>query len=72
MCTKTKQKRERPSVPMTTRIDIPVAERLAKISEETGTAMSIVMERLLLYALDHMTVKEVMKKEMVFDGEGKA
>ena len=70
MCTKTKIKRDRPSVPLTTRIDIPVADRLAKISEETGTALSIVMERLLLYALDHMTVKEVMKKEMVFDEEG--
>ena len=34
MCTKTKQKRERPSVPLTTRIDIPVADRLAKISGE--------------------------------------
>ena len=72
MCTKTKIKRDRPSVPLTTRIDIPTADRLAKISEETGTALSIVIERLLLYALDHMTVKEVMKKEMVFDGEGKA
>jgi len=70
MCTKTKIKRERPSVPLTTRIDIPVADRLAKISEETGTALSIVIERLLLYALDHMTVKEVLKKDMVFDEEG--
>ena len=70
MCTKTKIKRERPSVPLTTRIDIPVADRLAKISEETGTALSIVIERLLLYALDHMTVKEVLRKDMVFDEEG--
>lgn len=70
MCTKTKIKRERPSVPLTTRIDIPVADRLAKISEETGQALSIVMEKLLLYALDHMTVKEVMRKDMVFDEEG--
>lgn len=70
MCTKTKQKRERPSVPMTTRIDIPVAERLAKISEETGQALSIVMEKLLLYALDHMTLKEVTRKEIAFDEEG--
>ena len=70
MCTKTKIKRDRPSVPLTTRIDIPVADRLAKISEETGTALSIVIERLLLYALDHMTVKEVLKKDMVFDEEG--
>ena len=70
MCTKTKQKRDRPSVPLTTRIDIPVADRLARISEETGTALSIVIERLLLYALDHMTVKEVLRKDMVFDEEG--
>ena len=70
MCTKTKIKRERPSVPLTTRIDIPVADQLAKISEETGTALSIVIERLLLYALDHMTVKEVLRKDMVFDEEG--
>lgn len=70
MCTKTKIKRDRPSVPLTTRIDIPVADRLAKISEETGTALSIVIERLLLYALDHMTVKEVLRKDMVFDEEG--
>lgn len=70
MCTKTKQKRERPSVPLTTRIDIPVADRLAKISEETGQALSIVMEKLLLYALDHMTLKEVTRKEIAFDEEG--
>ena len=69
MCTKTKQKRERPSVPLTTRIDIPVADRLAKISEETGQALSIVMEKLLLYALDHMTLKEVTRKEIAFDEE---
>lgn len=67
MCTKTKQKRERPSVPLTTRIDIPVAERLAKISEETGQALSIVMEKLLLYALDHVKLAEVTRKEMQFD-----
>ena len=69
MCTKTKVKRERPSVPLTTRIDIPVADRLAKISEETGQALSIVMEKLLLYALDHMTLKEVTQKEIAFDEE---
>ena len=69
MCTKTKQKRERPSVPMTTRIDIPVAERLAKISEETGQALSIVMEKLLLYALDHMQLVEVKRKEIAFTDE---
>ena len=69
MCTKTKQKRDRPSVPLTTRIDIPVADRLMKISEETGQALSIVMEKLLLYALDHMTLKEVKKLDMVFDEE---
>ena len=72
MCTKTKQKRDRPSVPLTTRIDIPVADRLAKISEETGLALSIVMEKLLLYALDHMTLKEVTRKEIAFDEEGTA
>lgn len=71
MCTRTRQKRERPSVPLTTRIDIPVAERLTKISEETGTAISIVMEKLLLYALDHMTLKDVTRKEIVFDEDGK-
>ena len=69
MCTKTKQKRDRPSVPLTTRIDIPVADRLAKISEETGQALSIVMEKLLLYALDHMTLKEVTRKEIAFKDE---
>ena len=70
MCTRTRQKRERPSVPLTTRIDIPVAERLNKISVETGTAMSILIEKMLLYALDHLTLKEVTRKEMVFE-EGK-
>ena len=69
MCTKTKMKRDRPSVPLTTRIDIPVADRLSKISEETGQALSIVMEKLLLYALDHMTLKEVTRKEIAFDEE---
>ena len=70
MCTKTRQKRERPSVPLTTRIDIPVAERLTQISAETGQALSIVMEKLLLYALDHMTLKEVTRKEIAFTEEG--
>lgn len=41
MCTRTRQKRERPSVPLTTRIDIPVADRLTRISEETGMALSM-------------------------------
>ena len=70
MCTKTKIKRDRPSVPLTTRIDIPVADRLAKICEETGQALSIVMEKMLLYALDHMQVVEVKKLDIVFDEEG--
>ena len=73
MCTKTKQKRERPSVPLTTRIDIPVANRLTRISEETGLALSIVMERLLLYALDHTQLVEVKKLDIAFteeEGEG--
>lgn len=69
MCTKTKQKRERPSVPLTTRIDIPVANRLTKISEETGLALSIVMERLLLYALDHTQLVEVKKLDIAFTDE---
>lgn len=69
MCTRTRQKRERPSVPLTTRIDIPVADRLTKISEETGLALSIVMEKLLLYALDHMQLVEVRRKEIAFKGE---
>ena len=69
MCTKTKIKRDRPSVPLTTRIDIPVADRLNRISEETGQALSIVMEKLLLYALDHMTLKEVTRKEIAFKDE---
>ena len=72
MCTKTKQKRDRPSVPLTTRIDIPVADRLNRISEETDQALSIVMKKLLLYALDHMTLKEVTRKEIAFDEEGTA
>ena len=70
MCMKTKIKRERPSVPLTTRIDIPVAERLNQISKDTGIALSIVMEKMLLYALDHMQLREVKKLDMVFDGEG--
>ena len=69
MCTKTKIKRERPSVPLTTRIDIPVANRLSKISEETGQALSIVMEKLLLYALDHMQLVEVTRKDIAFKDE---
>ena len=70
MCTRTRQKRERPSVPLTTRIDIPVAERLEQISKDTGVAMSIMIERMLLYALDHVQLREVKKMDMVFDGEG--
>lgn len=69
MCTRTRQKRERPSVPLTTRIDIPVADRLTKISEETGMALSIVMEKLLLYALDHTELVEVRRKEIAFKDE---
>lgn len=71
MCTRSRVKRERPSVPLTTRLDIPVAERLTQISEETGQALSIVMEKLLLYALDHLTLADVTRKEMRFDEEPK-
>lgn len=69
MCTKTRQKRDRPSVPLTTRIDIPTAKRLEEISAETGLALSVLMERLLLYALDHLTLVEVTRKDIVFDKE---
>ena len=71
MCTKTRQKRERPSVPLTTRIDIPVAQRLEAISQETGLAMSILIEKMLLFSLDHMRLVEVTRKDIVF-GEVKA
>ena len=67
MCTKSRVKRDRPSVTMTTRIDIPVADRIAQICEETGQALSIVMEKMLLYALDHMQLVEVTRLEMQFD-----
>ena len=66
MCTKTRQKRDRPSVPLTTRIDIPVAQRLEVICNETGLALSILMEKMLLYALDHMELVEVRRKDIAF------
>ena len=66
MCSKTRQKRDRPSVPVTTRIDIPTVDRINEICEETGQALSVVMEKLLLYALDHVQLAEVTKKEMIF------
>lgn len=67
MCTKSRQKRERPSVTLTTRIDIPVADQINAICEETGQALSIVMEKLLLYALDHVRLVKVVRKDMQFD-----
>ena len=67
MCTKTRQKRDRPSLPVTTRIDVPTLDRINEICEETGQALSIVMEKLLLYALDHVQLAEVTRKEMKFD-----
>ena len=71
MCTKTRQRRDRPSVPLTTRIDIPTAERLESICTETGTALSILMEKMLLYALDHMKLVEVTRKEIAFKDDKK-
>lgn len=72
MCTKTRQKRDRPSLPVTTRIDVPTLNRINELCEETGQALSIVVEKLLLYALDHVQLAEVTRKEMKFDEEGHA
>ena len=66
MCTKTRQKRERPSLPVTTRVDVPTLNRINDICTETGLALSLVMEKLLLYALDHVQLEEVIRKEMRF------
>ena len=66
MCTKTRQKRERPSLPVTTRVDVPTLNRINDICTETGQALSIVIEKLLLYALDHVQLEEVTRKEMRF------
>ena len=53
-------------MPLTTRIDIPVAQRLEAICNETGLALSILMEKMLLYALDHMELVEVRRKDIAF------
>ena len=66
MCTKTRQKRERPSLPVTTRVDVPTLNRINDICTETGQALSVVIEKLLLYALDHVQLEEVTRKEMRF------
>ena len=66
MCTKTRQKRERPSLPVTTRVDVPTLNMINDICTETGQALSVVIEKLLLYALDHVQLEEVTRKEMRF------
>ena len=66
MCTKTRQKRERPSLPVPTRVDVPTLNMINDICTETGQALSVVIEKLLLYALDHVQLEEVTRKEMRF------
>ena len=71
MCTRSRQKRERPSLPLTTRVDVPTINRINAICEETGLALSVVVEKLLLYALDHSTLAKVVKMDLVFkESEG--
>lgn len=71
MCTRTRQKRDHPSVPLTTRVDVPTVNRINSICEETGLALSLVIEKLLLYALDRATLVEVTRKEIQFQDERK-
>ena len=48
-----------------------IINRINAICEETGLALSVVVEKLLLYALDHSTLAKVVKMDLVFkESEG--
>lgn len=59
-------KRERPNVPLTLRLSLADAETVADIAQETGLPVSVVLERLVLYALPRVRLAEVTRKEMTF------
>lgn len=59
-------RRDRPNVPVTTRLDFDKAEMIATLVEETGLPTSVVVEKLVLYALERVQLAEVTRKEMRF------
>lgn len=59
-------KRDRPNVPMTLRLAFDDADTVADISQETGLPVSVVLEKLVLYALPRVRLAEVTRKEMQF------
>lgn len=63
-------KRERPNVPVTCRLDFDAADRVGRISEETGLPLSVVLEKLVLYALPRVVLAEVKRKEITFPENG--
>lgn len=62
-------KRERPNVPVTCRLNFEDAEAVARIGEETGLPLSVVLEKLILYALPRVRLAPVTRMEIVFPEE---
>lgn len=63
-------KRERPNVPITLRLDLNNADIVSRMAEETGKPVSVVLEKLVLYALTRVQVKTVERKELCFPEDG--
>lgn len=72
MSTRKRVERTRPSAPVTCRLNLEHLSQIEEISAETGDTMAQVMEKLLLYALDHARVKYMARKTLTFDGEEEA
>lgn len=64
---RTCEKRERPSAPITFRLEIDKIDRVDEIARDTGLPTSVVLEKLVLYALGRVKLKDVTKKEMAFE-----
>ncbi len=63
---RTCDKRERPNTPLTLRLDYDKADIIAELSEQTGKPMAAVLETMVLYALQHVRVADVVTKALVF------
>ena len=64
-------KRERPNVPLTLRLAIADADTIANIAEEIGAPVSVVLEKLVLYALPRVRLAEVTRREIRFPEDEK-
>ena len=57
---------KRQTAPLSTRIDLAVVVRVQEICDATGLERSTVVGRLLTYALGHVKLVDVTRKEITF------